>query len=164
VSRIENMAIRQVRDTLNVIYLDNEPWQIEWQPRVQPKSGLGFSSSVRKMIEDTGDWSGEYECLESVGCDDTDCAHTPRPVIDIPLVVPDLWGFARNPDHDHLMVVAVEIEDTNPISEEKLARFVSIFHALDDVGLNIALVVADRYGQSVRTVSLFRAAYLSGDL
>jgi hypothetical protein len=58
--------------------------------------------------------------------------------------------------------IAVEIEDSNPLSEEKLFRYCELYDALDycDCG-GLRLFVFDRYGLNERELDLCEL-YLNG--
>jgi hypothetical protein len=67
-----------------------------------------------------------------------------------PNFIPDLWRI----DEKQSTIYLYEVEDTNPISNAKLAKLNEYWWAVDNDYWSIKLVVFDRYGLNPREINL----------
>ena len=65
--------------------------------------------------------------------------------------LPDAVMVAR----DHRLIVFIEVEDTHPLSEGKLAQYYNLWDAMEGEGWCVWLVVSDRYGLNLRKLNLW---------
>jgi hypothetical protein len=99
----------------------------------------GFSKAVRNACEG--------ECV-------------PKPIG----IIPDGW-FEERITQPHGFVlrtfVAIEIEDTHPLSREKLKLYCDVWDLLDFCSCDLRLFVFDRYGHNKRELNLC-SIYIQG--
>ena len=67
-----------------------------------------------------------------------------------PKIIPDLFEI----DADNKIIRLFEIEDTHPLTNEKLEILIEWWSALDGHGINLELFVTDRYGFNIRKIDL----------
>ena len=67
-----------------------------------------------------------------------------------PKIIPDLFEI----DADNNIIRLFEIEDTHPLTNEKLEILIEWWSALDGHGVNLELFVTDRYGFNIRKIDL----------
>lgn len=72
-----------------------------------------------------------------------------------PSFVPDLWYVAENRE-----IHVFEIEDTSPLTAEKLCKLVDFWWSMDNEGWDVRCTVFDRYGLQPRRINLQRTAFL----
>jgi hypothetical protein len=72
-----------------------------------------------------------------------------------PSFVPDLWYVDPGNRDIHIF----EIEDTSPLTSEKLTRLVDFWWSMDNEGWDVKVVVFDRYGLQPRIINVQRAAF-----
>lgn len=74
---------------------------------------------------------------------------------DRPTRIPDAWSY--EPHHDPTFpgtISLFEIEDTHPLSVDKLRDYADFFMNYDFYDLDVKLFVYDRYGQQKREICL----------
>lgn len=150
-SVLEKMAGHRVRRELTHISYNEEWLALDWQLRRQVTRGAGFMSTLKRALFDAG-------AVESQAFRKND-----QELCGIG-IVPDLWAIARN---DRTTVfVACEIEDSNPITENKLQQYVWLWEQADaTTEVDVVVVAVDRYGTNQRLVDLFEAShfFLAGE-
>jgi hypothetical protein len=67
-----------------------------------------------------------------------------------PKIIPDLFEI----DADNKIIRLFEIEDTHPLTNEKLEILIEWWSALDGYGIGLDLFVTDRYGFNIRKIDL----------
>lgn len=67
-----------------------------------------------------------------------------------PGIIPDAYKI----DHDNQCIWIYEIEDTNPLTLDKLVLITDIFWLFDWLSWNTRLIVYDRYGENPRELNL----------
>jgi len=72
-----------------------------------------------------------------------------------PKFIPDLWRI----DSDRRKIYLYEIEDTHPLSNEKLSKLHDYWWDLDAEGWLLYLTVFDRYGLNPREIDLTEFAF-----
>ena len=72
-----------------------------------------------------------------------------------PRFIPDLWWI----DAENQTVHLFEIEDTHPLSQEKLLLLHNYWWHMDAISWNLTLIVFDRYGLNPRPLNLMEYAY-----
>ncbi len=77
-----------------------------------------------------------------------------------PSFVPDLWYV----DTEDRVVHVFEIEDTSPLTSEKLWKLVDFWWSMDNECWDVHCTVFDRYGMQPRRINLQRAAFLVMDV
>jgi hypothetical protein len=77
-----------------------------------------------------------------------------------PSFIPDLWYV----DAENRVVHVFEIEDTWPLTSEKLSKLVHFWWSMDNECWNVHCTVFDRYGLQPRRIPLQRAAFLEMDV
>lgn len=59
-------------------------------------------------------------------------------------LIPDSWGLENG--RDGLQIFAIEVEDSNKLTEEKLKNYSMLWFYLDCIGIDLRLETFDRYG------------------
>src|ERR1051325_2279125 len=72
-----------------------------------------------------------------------------------PQFIPDLWWIDKEADTIHLF----EIEDTHPLTQDKLALVHNYWWDMDAISWKVELTVFDRYGLNPRSLDLTQYAY-----
>ena len=67
-----------------------------------------------------------------------------------PKIIPDLFEI----DRESKIIRLFEIEDTHPLTNEKLELLIEWWSALDGYSIGLELFVADRYGFNIRKIDL----------
>jgi hypothetical protein len=77
-----------------------------------------------------------------------------NPAIPIP-ILPDGWFYEPDPDPDMGgTFTCIEVEDSNPLSREKLWAYCELYMSLDCWDYELRLFVFDRYGLNERQLNL----------
>ena len=75
--------------------------------------------------------------------------------------IPDGWFEQIAIGESGPTLVCVEIEDSNPLTPEKLWRYCDLWDTLDFYDCDLRLLVFDRYGENERELNL-GAFYIAG--
>lgn len=105
-------------------------------PRLQ--GGRGFASEMRKLLSRLEEWN-----LEGVWEH-----HRPRFIPDAYLV-----------DEKKEEVWVIEVEDTHPLTLEKLQRLINFYWWLDAYYWKLRVFTTNRYGQNLTEIPLFAYHY-----
>ncbi|MAS96144.1 MAG: hypothetical protein CMO55_23325 [Verrucomicrobiales bacterium] len=102
------------------------------------RGGRGFAKEMRKLLTELegGDISREWKY------------HRPR-------FIPD--AFVIKEDEEEVWVI--EIEDTHPLTTEKLRRLIDFYWWLDGYCWDLRVFTANRYGQNKSEIPLFAYHY-----
>ena len=72
-----------------------------------------------------------------------------------PQFIPDLWWI----DDENKTIHLYEIEDTHPLTEDKLLLLHTFWWNMDGISWDVKLVVFDRYGKNPRPLDLMEYFY-----
>lgn len=67
-----------------------------------------------------------------------------------PRIIPDLFEI----EAENKVIRLFEIEDTHPLTNEKLEHLIEWWSALDGHGIELQLIITDRYGFNIRKIDL----------
>lgn len=104
----------------------------EWNPGL--KGGRGFAADMRKLLTE----------LEGENIEDDWKTLRPR-------FIPDAYLI----NHQDEEVLIVEVEDTHPLTSEKLTRLINFYWWLDGLSWKFRVFTTDRYGQNQTEIPLF---------